>query len=204
MNRLFKSYKDLDRFLKWQLIIGLITSLTWSLCIPIMHKLQGLYWSTTYISVYLACDKMSGLFIPLFRGGSLKLYFVLCAALSAVYALSIMLYFIDVQAFLILEVILGMAFGVLGPLWRISYDMYVVKNYSKEVYEDFLYLDGFRSSLGGVLGSAFVAVVSAFFSFDQTVISFFGAMIIMLVLEAINWRLFYRNMNYGASETPNV
>lgn len=204
MSRLLKSYKELATFLKWQLAIGLITSFTWSLCIPIMHKLQGLYWSTTYISVYLACDRMSGLFIPVFRGGSLKLHFVLSAGLSVVYALSLPLYFLDVQAFLFLEVVLGMMFGVLGPLWRISYDMYVVKNYSKEVYEDFLYLDGFRSSLGGVLGSAFVAVVSAFFSFDQTVISFFGAMIVMLVLQGVNWRLFYRFMSYNTEEVIGV
>lgn len=196
MKRLLKNYKDLDSFLKWQLIIGLITSFAWSLCIPIMHKLQGVYWSTTYISIYLACDKMSGLFIPLFRGGSIKLYFMLCMILSLIYTLSILLYFININIFLIFEVILGMLFGIIGPLWRISYDIYVIKNYTKETYEDFLYLDGFRASLGGVFGSLFVAIISTFFNFNQIVISFFFAMIIMLLLEFINWKLFYKSMSY--------
>lgn len=194
MNRLLKSFRELDTFLKWQLVIGLITSFTWSLCIPIMHKLQGLYWSTTYISVYLACDRMSGLFIPLFRGGNIRNLFLLNMALNSIYAMSLFLYFCDVHVFLIAEVVIGMCFGITAPLWRISYDLHVVRNYPNSTYEDFLYLDRFRTSLGGVLGSAFVAAISSVCDFDQTVKSFMFSMVLMLVLGGVNWKLFYRDI----------
>jgi len=194
MNNLIKNYYSLDNFLKWQLAIGLIANITWSLCIPIIHKLQGLYWSTTYISLYFAFNNMSGLFVPFFRGGSLKTYYVLRYILNILYGFSLLLYFFNIQIFLFTEVILAMIFGIVGPLWRISYDLYVVQKYNKNVYEDFLYLDNFRVSLGGVLGGFLVAVTSMFFNIDQSILLFFVFISFVMYAETLNWKKFYKSM----------
>lgn len=63
MKYLRESIKSFDSFLRWQLFSGFVASLTWSLSIPIVHKLQGLYWSTAYISLYLIFVRVSGLIL---------------------------------------------------------------------------------------------------------------------------------------------
>lgn len=195
MDKLRKSYLKLDDFLVWQLWVSLVTRMTWSLCIPIIHKLQGLHWSTAYISLYIACDRMSGLLVPLFRGGSFKSIYALNMILNAIYAFSLVLYFYDTQAFLLVEVALGMVFGVLGPLYKINYDVHIVSNYPKDTYEDFLYLDGVRAALGGVLGGLLVAGVSSVFEMDKTIMVFMGAMMVMIFLQQKNWRLHYSHLS---------
>ena len=198
MYRLLESFRALNAFLKWQLCIGFVISLAWSLCVPILHKLQGVYWSTAFISVYLALDRVSGMLVPLFRGeraSSLRVLFQLGMALDLLYVFGLLLYFYDVQVFLLVEIGLGMCFGVLNPLWKICYDMHVVTHYKAEVYEDFLYLESFRSSFGGVVGCVLAAIVSYVMETDSAIICFMIAMIVTLCLQQLNWVMFYRELD---------
>ena len=142
MKYLRESIKSFDSFLKWQLFSGFVASLTWSLSIPIVHKLQGLYWSTAYISLYLIFVRVSGLILPFFKGSRLRNLYLTTIFLNVVYAVSLFLYFYDIHLFLWVEVGLGILYSVVGPLMGIGWDVYVVRKYSDEVFEDFRYWEG--------------------------------------------------------------
>jgi len=194
MKYLLDCYKNFDSFLKWQIVVGLSFNLTWALCIPIMHKLQGLYWSTAVISFYLVLMRASGLILPYFKGISLKQLYYYDMILNFVYSLSIILYFWDVNYFLWAEVVMSIFFSVFGPLLGISWEVYVVKNYKKETFEDYKYVGAFRSSLGGILGSGLVFLLS-FFMEIEGMLKFFGvAMIFMLIIQYLNWNKHYKHM----------
>ena len=195
MKYLRESYKSFDSFLRWQLFSGFVASLTWSLSVPIVHKLQGLYWSTAYISLYLIFIRVSGLILPFFKGSKLKNLYLITIILNMVYAASLFLYFVDIHLFLWAEVILGVMYSVVGPLMGIGWDIYVVRKYNDEVFEDFRYWEGIRDSLGGILGSGLVALITSLTNLDQTVKVFMFAMAFMLIIQHINWNKHYRNMD---------
>ena len=195
MKYLRESYKSFDSFLKWQLFSGFVASLTWSLSVPIVHKLQGLYWSTAYISLYLIFIRVSGLILPFFKGSKLKNLYLITIILNMIYAASLFLYFVDIHLFLWAEVILCVMYSVVGPLMGIGWDIYVVRKYNDEVFEDFRYWEGIRDSLGGILGSGLVALITSLTNLDQTVKVFMFAMTFMLIVQHINWNKHYRNMD---------
>lgn len=195
MKYLRESYKSFDSFLKWQLFSGFVASLTWSLSVPIVHKLQGLYWSTAYISLYLIFIRVSGLILPFFKGSKLKNLYLITIILNMIYAASLFLYFVDIHLFLWAEVILGVMYSVVGPLMGIGWDIYVVRKYNDEVFEDFRYWEGIKDSLGGILGSGLVALITSLTNLDQTVKVFMFAMAFMLIIQHYNWNKHYRNMD---------
>ncbi len=53
MKEMYKIYKDLDEFLRMQIIIVGLISFSWALIIPLVTKLQGMLWITSLISAYL-------------------------------------------------------------------------------------------------------------------------------------------------------
>ena len=190
-----ESYKSFDSFLKWQLFTGFVASLTWALSIPIIHKLQGLYWTTAYISLYLIFVRVSGLILPFFKGSKFKNLYLTTIILNIIYAASLTLYFYNIHLFLWVEVTLGIFYSVVGPLMGIGWDLYVVKEYNNEVFEDFRYWEGIKDSLGGIAGSGLVALMTSLTDLDQTVKVFMFAMFFMLVIQHLNWSKHYRNMN---------
>ena len=194
MKSFISSFKNFASFLKWQLMTGLVNVLTWSLCIPIMHKLQGMHWTTTYISVYMICMQGSGLIFPLFKGMKLKTLYQLNIVLNTVYALSLFLCFYDIHVFLITETILGITANIFWPLLGIGWDVYVVDKYTKETFEDFRYWENFRGAAGGVIGSSIVGIVAGLYDLNTSIKLFMCGMVIMIIVQQINWYKFYRNM----------
>jgi len=195
MKSFLLSYTNFDSFLKWQLFTGFVASLTWSLSVPIVHKLQGLYWSTAYISLYLIFVRVSGLILPLFKGARLKNLYLVTIILNMIYAASLFLYFVDIDLFLWVEVILGILYSIVGPLMGIGWDLYVVRKYDTGVFEDFRYWEGIRDSLGGIMGSGLVALMALLTDLDETVKVFMFAMVFMLVVQHVNWQKHYRSMD---------
>ena len=189
------SYESFDSFLRWQLFTGFVASLTWSLSVPIVHKLQGLYWSTAYISLYLIFVRVSGLILPLFKGARLKILYLVTIILNMFYAASLFLYFIDIDLFLWVEVILGISYSIVGPLMGIGWDLYVVRKYDTGVFEDFRYWEGIRDSLGGIMGSGLVALMALLTDLDETVKVFMFAMVFMLIVQHVNWQKHYSSMD---------
>ena len=103
MKEVILSFKRFDRFLKDQLLIGLFTQCTWALVVPLIHKLQGMLWSTTYISIYLILIRMSGMFVPYFKGVHIKKTYATVIVLNFMYVAGTSLYFIDQNYFLMFQ-----------------------------------------------------------------------------------------------------
>lgn len=190
-----ESFESFDSFLRWQLFSGFVASLTWALSVPIIYKLQGTNWTAAYISVYLLFIRMSGLIIPFFKGTKLKTLYLAVIVLNMFYAASLLIYFYDVHLFLWAEVILSITYSISCPLLGIGWDVYVVREYDDEVFEDFRYWEGIKDSLGGIVGSGLVALMTSLTDMDQTVKVFMVAMFFMLIVQHINWNKHYRNMD---------
>ena len=194
IKKFLRSLDSFDSFLKWQLVIGFVCSVSWALTIPVIHKLQGLYWTTAYISIAHIVNNSAGLVVPLLKGISLPHLMLIYIGVSLVYVLSLFLYFIDLQVFILAEALISVSFSITYPLLNIAWEVYVIKKYGVEVFEDFRYWEGVRSSAGHIFGASLVAVVSTYFDMDMALKLLGGALCLMLTLEGINWFKFYRNM----------
>ena len=100
MKDLIKNYKKFDDFIKIQLFVLFIITLSWSLVLPIVTKLQGLMWTTSMISIYLILQKLSVFVMPYFKNSSLKISYSILIALDFAYMLSMFIYFVNVELFI--------------------------------------------------------------------------------------------------------
>ena len=194
LQELYKQFKSFDLFLKDQLVIGLINTLVWTLSVPIIHKLQGLYWSTAYISFSLLLYMGTGMFLTFFKGISLRKLYITLMTFNFLYFLSMFVYFWNIKVFLYVEVLLGFGFSIYGPLLRIGWEMYVVKKYEAKVFEQFRYAEQFRDSVGGVLGYGIVGITSAFLEMSSVVYVFIAMMVLMMIAQQLNWHRHYKYM----------
>lgn len=194
MKEVIESFKKFDRFLKDQLIIPLFTQCTWALVIPLIHKLQGMLWSTTYISIYLILIRMSGIFVPYFKGISLKKSYLAIIVLNILYVLGTSLYFINQSYFLWVEVFLCILFGINSQLLRISWDLYIIEEYNKETFENYKYCSSIRDSFGGVGGYSIVILIYAILTESESMILFIFLMFFVLLLQVYNYKRHYAKM----------
>ena len=194
MKELIKSFRSFDRFLKDQLLIGLYIQCTWALVSPIVHKLQGLLWTTTYISVYLIMMRISGLVVPYFKGTHIKVSYKSIIFLNVLYVLSVPLFFYNQLYFLWAESFLSIFFCINSVVLGIGWDLYVVENYSKETFEDFKYCATFRDGLGGIGGNLIVIGIFSILDQFQSMKLFVILMVFVLLLQLYNYRTHYSNM----------
>jgi len=194
MKSLIAKVIKFDSFLKHQLAIGLVISLTWSLIIPLIHKLQGLYWTTTYISIYLILMRSSGLFVPYLKGIGIKKAYICLMMLNIVYVIGTYLYFVNKDLFLWIEVALTILFSITSQVFAISWDLFIISNYGKETFEDYKYSVSVRDSIGGIGGYSIAGLVYMILDQDKAMILFIIATIVALVLQFANYRIHYVNM----------
>ena len=194
MKELIKNFKGFDRFLKDQLMIGLYIQCTWALVTPLVYKLQGTLWSTTYISVYLIMMRMSGLIVPYFKGTHIKTSYRNIIFLNFLYVIGTCLYFYDQNVFLWAESFLSIFFGVNSVVLHIGWDVYVVEKYNKETFEDYKYLSTFRDGLGGIGGNLIVIGIFSILDQYQSMKLFVFLMLFVLLLQVYNYRTHYANM----------
>lgn len=190
---MINNYKLLDRFLKDQLIIGFFIQCIWTLITPIIYKLQGSLWTTTYISIYLIMMRISGLIIPYFKGAHIKTVYRNIVLLNFIYFISIYLYFYNKNIFLFVESILSVFFTINSILLGITWDIHVVKKYPMEIYENYKYIATFRDSLGGITGYSLVIIMSIFLNETQSVKTFSFMMVFVLILGIYNYNKHYKN-----------
>ena len=126
VKELIQNFKSFDRFLQDQLMIGLYIQCTWALVTPLVMKLQGMLWTTTYISVYLILMRMSGLIVPYFKGTHIKKSYKNIIFLNFLYVIATCLYFYDQHVFLWTESFLSIFFCVNSVVLHIGWDVYVV------------------------------------------------------------------------------
>ncbi len=194
MKDLIKKFMLFDTFLKHQLLIGLLIGLTWSLIIPLIHKLQGMYWTTTYISIYLVLMRSSGLFVPYLKGLGIKEAYIYLMILNIFYAFGTYFYFIDKDLFLWIEVILTVMFGIMSQVFHISWDLYIVDKYGTETFEDYKYSTSVRDSIGGIGGYSLAGFVYAVLDQDNAMMLFVIATVLTLIIQFINYCKYYINM----------
>ncbi len=101
MNELFNSYKRFDTFIKMQLLVIFVISLSWALILPIITKLQGTLWATSIISAFLILHKLSTFAMPWFKNFTVKETYKLLVILDGLYLVSIPIYFLSPLAFFV-------------------------------------------------------------------------------------------------------
>jgi hypothetical protein len=186
--------KALDSFLKWDLAVGLINSVTWVLILPIIHKLQGVHLTAAFISLVSMSENCAGLVIPFFKRVRLRYLYLAHMSFSAFYVVGVCVHSVNIGAFLVAEAVLSFCFCISSPLIEISRSTYAIKKYGVEVFEQFRYLEGIRTSLGRLLGGAVVVALTSFCSVDVAVSVFAGMAVFMLCVQFVYWFKFYRVM----------
>ena len=200
MKELIKNFKGFDRFLKDQLMIGLFIQCTWALVSPLIMKLQGLLWTTTYISIYMIMIRMAGLFVPYFKGTHIKRSYRSIIGLNVLYVIATSLYFYDQSVFLWTESLLSVFFCINSVVLGIGWDVYVVDKYEKETFEDFKYCATFRDAVGGIGGYSLVIVIYQFLNEYQSMKLFVFLMVFVLLLQLYNYRTHYATMEIKDNE----
>ena len=200
MKELIKNFKSFDRFLKDQLMIGLFIQCTWALVSPLIMKLQGLLWTTTYISIYMIMMRMAGLFVPYFKGTHIKKSYKSIICLNVLYVIATVLYFYDQNVFLWTESFLSVFFCINSVVLGIGWDVYVVDKYEKQTFEDFKYCATFRDALGGIGGYSIVILIYQFLNEYQSMKLFVFLMIFVLLLQLYNYRTHYATMEIKDDE----
>lgn len=200
MKELIKNFKSFDRFLQDQLMIGLYIQCTWALVSPLVHKLQGMLWTTTYISIYLIMMRMSGLIVPYFKGTHIKKSYRNIIFLNAMYVVGTSLYFYDQNIFLWAESFLSIFFCINSVILHIGWDVYVVGRYDKEIFEDYKYLATFRDGLGGIGGNLIVIGIFSILNEYQSMKLFVFLMFFVLLLQLYNYQTHYANMEIETDE----
>ncbi|HIJ10770.1 TPA: hypothetical protein HA278_01810 [Candidatus Woesearchaeota archaeon] len=194
MRELIKNYLGFDQFLKDQLMIGLFIQCTWALVSPLIIKLQGLLWTTTYIAVYMIMMRMAGLFVPYFKGTHIKKAYKSIVFMNILYVLATALYFYDQSAFLWTECILSVFFCINLVVLGIGWDVYVVDKYEKETFENFKYCAAFRDGLGGIGGYSVVIFIYSFLDEYESMKLFVFLMLFVLLLQLYNYVRHYKEM----------
>lgn len=159
MNELIKNYKKFDNFIKVQLFVLFIVTLSWSLVLPIVTKLQGLMWTTSMISAYLILHKLSVFIMPYFKKVSLKSSYMSLIILDIVYLLSMVIYFIDVEYFIYTEAILVVVYGLAVNIFGINYRLYIMDRYKANIFKDTQYSEQIAMAVAGIIGYAIVILV---------------------------------------------
>jgi len=194
MKELIKNFKSFDRFLQDQLMIGLFIQCTWALVSPLIMKLQGLLWTTTYISIYMIMMRMAGLFVPYFKGTHIRKSYKAIICLNVLYVIATVLYFYDQTVFLWTESFLSVFFCINSVVLGIGWDVYVVDKYEKQTFEDFKYCATFRDAVGGIGGYSLVILIYQFLNEYQSMKLFVFLMVFVLLLQLYNYRTHYANM----------
>ena len=200
MRELIRNYRGFDRFLRDQLLIGLFIQCTWALVSPLIMKLQGLLWTTTYISVYMIMMRMAGLFVPYFKGTHIKNAYRSIICLNVLYVIATSLYFYDQSVFLWTESFLSVFFCINSVVLGIGWDVFVVDKYEKQTFEDFKYCATFRDAVGGIGGYSIVIGIYQYLNEFQSMKLFVFLMVFCLLLQLYNYFTHYANMEVENNE----
>ena len=193
--RLLGEFRELDKFLKDQLMIRLVITYIWSVIAPIIMKLQGLHWSTTLIAIYLIFSRSSGIFVPLFRWLSLKRAYKSLIVLDCIYVFMTLTYFIDVNIFLYGEALLAVLFPILVEIFYINYTVHLIEKYGKEKYENMSYLGSTTIAVGSSLGFFTVVLSDTLLANEShSILLFCTLFLFVLILQVYNYKTHYKNM----------
>lgn len=194
MKHLLEKLKLFDEFIIDQFLFRFSILYIWTLITPIIYKLQGLYWTTSMISLYLICTRSAGLFVPYFKSFSLKQVYRLLIFLDMIYVLVTMTYFIAPTYFLLSEVFLTVVFIIFGELFHIKYNIHIVEKYGNKIFEEVSFIGSFIVSLSGILGYGTVMISTYFLDEAYSVAMFISFLVIGLIIQIYNYKKHYTDM----------
>ena len=196
MRELYKSYQGFDGFIKTQLMVMFVISLSWSLILPILTKLQGLLWATSIISAYLVLHRLSAFLLPYFKNTSLKQAYKNMIILDVLYLLSVPLYFIDPLLFLYTEAALMVIYGVMLSVFRISYDAFLMTRYDTSKFKDIQYSERIVMSVAGIIGNLLVIMLDVISSnIGVAIYTFMVILSVNVVFQLFNYRFHWNDFN---------
>lgn len=192
MRELFQAYKKFDDFVKMQLLMLGIISLSWALIMPIITKLQGMLWATSIISGYLILHNLSVFLMPLFKKLSLKESYRWFIVLDILYLTFIPIYFWSPLAFLYTEGFLMVVYGLIMGVFTINYDAFVMTKYETKTFKDIQYAERMFMAVAGLMGLAIVAMIDILTSDIGTSMKvFMGILTINLGFQFYNYKTFW-------------
>ena len=196
MKELKESYYKFDDFLKAQLLLLIVTSLSWSLIVPIIIKLQGLLWTTSIIAAYLIIGKMAIFIMPYVKNTKLKTLYKIRFVLEFIYFLSLSLYFIEPVYFLYMESSLAVIYGIFMQTFLINYNTFLIDEYNSKVFQDTQYIEKLFLSGASAIGLLIVIIIDYITpSIDDNIKVFAIFIAISLCLQFLNYMKFWRNID---------
>ena len=196
MRELFKNTLKFDEFIKVQLFVLFIVTFSWSLVLPMVIKLQGVYWTTTMISMYLILQKISIFWIPFFKEISLKKSYKILIVLDLIYMLSMVIYFYDVSVFIYAEAILMVLYGLSVSIFSINYKIYIMKSYSENVFKDTQYVEQLVIGTAGMFGYMIVILVGEItHDMDVNIKVFMIFILFNLLIQFNNYKKYWLNVS---------
>ncbi len=196
MKELLNSYKDFDSFIKMQLLVIFVISLSWALILPIVTKLQGLLWATSIISAFMIIHKLAAFIMPYFKGVSLRVSYRNLIILDFLYLASVPLYFYDPLVFLYTESALMVIYGIIMSIFGINYDAYLMERYQTKTFKDVQYLERMTMAVSGIIGYLIVIAIDILSKDMGTSIKVFIVLLtINLVFQVYNYKYYWNKFD---------
>ena len=195
MKEMYKIYKDLDEFLRMQIIIVGLISFSWALIIPLVTKLQGMLWTTSLISAYLIAQKASAFLFPYFKNMKINKCYKILIILDVFYATSLTIYFYNQEIFILVEAFLALIYGVIISVFTINYNTFVMKKYSRDIFKEIQYIEKISISVAGILGFLFVIFLDFILNDTNKIIpTFILISSTIVIIQIFNYNKFWKNL----------
>lgn len=146
-------YKQLKDISKAFIIVELVASLSWNIVIPVIGKLQGLYWAASAIALYHIGRQMGNFTVSYIEDKyELEDFYRFIVILDALYLASISIYYIDVKIFLIVEAILMVMYAAVMGAAEIKFNTYLGEKYGNNEYKETAKLEKSVSAAAATVG----------------------------------------------------
>jgi hypothetical protein len=198
MKELYVAYKKFDSFIKMQLVIIFVISLSWALIMPIITKLQGLLWATSIISSFLILQQLTAFISPLFKDLHLRTAYRNLIFLDFLYLISLYTYFIDPLVFLYTEGILMLIYTIIMSVFGIRYDAFLMNKYNTQIFEYVQYVERISVATAAIIGYSVVLLLDIF-THDLSMVIFVFTVIlsINLCFQMYNYIYYWKKLNIG-------
>ena len=175
-------YKQLKDISKAFIIVELVASLSWNIIIPVIGKLQGLYWAASWIALYHIGRQMGNFIVSYIKDKyELSEFYRIIVILDVLYLLSINIYYINVKIFLIIEAILMVVYAAVMGAAEIKFNTHLVKKYGSDEYDKAAEVEKSVSAAAAVVGYLVIMALDVLMPMEH----YMGIIAAMLVVNLV-------------------
>jgi len=187
-------------YLRLQLWLSFVGSLTYTILAPLVMKWHGVYWTTTMISIYMLSTRLSGFVTPYFRNLSLLVGTVMWVFIDLGYFGITTLYFLSIEWYLLADAILLFFTLVFHSVFLVNFNAFCVTKYGEETFKDYSYTLHRVSSVSGIITFSSVIVLEHFKTpVEYYFYIYWCGLVCCLALQSYNlykhWTLLYNEHN---------